>query len=257
MSVVIIPPKADHGPVPVPRKIETQRLILRPWKKNKADAKALYALAKDPKVGPSAGWPVHRDPAHSLQVIREVLATPDIYAVFLKKDLKDLTVENPAGTAGEAARRGGSDRPERVLVGAAGLTYGATGRKWLGEKEAEIGYWIGVPFWGHGYAPEAVRALLDRAFLDLGMEAVWGGYYEGNTRSARVLQKCGFVYHHTDAHSYCEALGETRMEHFMLFRNIHLLKHPLNDKSRRGVSGAGGERDDPVVRADGHVCFEQ
>ena len=40
-----------------PMIMETRRLILRPWKKNKADAKALYRYAKDARVGPAAGWP--------------------------------------------------------------------------------------------------------------------------------------------------------------------------------------------------------
>lgn len=168
--------------------METERLILRPWKKNKADAKALYRLAKDPKVGPAAGWPVHRDPANSLEVIREVLCTPDIYAVILKE-------------SGD-------------LVGAAGITYGATGRRYLKADEGEIGYWIGVPYWGRGLAPEAVSRLLERCFLELGMSAVWCGYYEGNEKSRHVQEKCGFVYDHAEDDVMVEALGERRREHF-------------------------------------------
>ena len=168
--------------------LETERLILRPWKKNKADAKSLYRYAKDPKVGPAAGWPVHRDPAHSLEIIRDILCTPDIYAVVLKEN-------------GE-------------IVGVAGITYGATGRKFLKEDEAEIGYWIGVPYWGQGLAPEAVDRLLERCFEELGINAVWCGYYEGNEKSRRVQEKCGFVYDHAEDDVLVEALGERRREHF-------------------------------------------
>ena len=168
--------------------LETERLLLRPWKKNKADAKALYSYAKDARVGPAAGWPVHKDPAESLQIIRDVLSTPDIYAVVLK--------------AGQQ------------IVGAAGLTYQSTGRKYLASDEAEIGYWIGVPHWGRGYAPEAVKALLRRAFLDLDMQAVWCGYYEGNEKSRRVQEKCGFSFHHTVPDTPCPLIGEVRNENF-------------------------------------------
>ncbi len=194
--------------VEIPGKIETSRLILRPWKKNKADAKALYNLAKDERVGPAAGWGVHRDPAHSLQIIRDILCTPDIYAVLRKQD--DAAVLDRSRSAG--------------LVGAAGLTYGNTGRRWLKEHEAELGYWIGVQFWGQGYAPEAAAALLHRAFYDLGMETVWCGYYDGNEQSRRVQEKCGFLYDHTDEHAFCEELKEERVEHFMKLTRERYLK---------------------------------
>ena len=63
--------------------------------------------------------------------------------------------------------------------------------------EAKIGYWIGRPYWGQGLIPEAVRCLLHRCFTDLHISAVWGAYYDGNTKSRRVMDKCGFRFHHT------------------------------------------------------------
>jgi RimJ/RimL family protein N-acetyltransferase len=62
----------------------------------------------------------------------------------------------------------------------------------LREQDPEIGYWLGVPFWGNGYATEAVRALLDHAFADLGHDVVLGGARISNPASRRVLEKCGF-----------------------------------------------------------------
>lgn len=53
---------------------------------------------------------------------------------------------------------------------------------------AEIGYWIGKPYWGQGLIPEAVRALLARSFNELKLEAVWCGYYDGNVKSRRVIE---------------------------------------------------------------------
>lgn len=168
--------------------LETPRLILRPWKKNKADAKELYRYAKDPRIGPAAGWPVHKDAAQSLAVIRDILSTRDIYAIVLRE----------------------SGRP----IGAAGVTYAGTGRRYLGDTEGEIGYWVGREHWGKGYAPEAVNALLERCFLRLAFTAVWCAYYDGNENSRRVQEKCGFTFHHTNPPELVAALGEERTEHF-------------------------------------------
>lgn len=62
------------------------------------------------------------------------------------------------------------------------------------DDECEMGYWLGKPFWGQGILPEAVMEMLRHAFVDLGMTKVWCGYYEGNTKSKRVQEKCGFRY---------------------------------------------------------------
>jgi RimJ/RimL family protein N-acetyltransferase len=62
----------------------------------------------------------------------------------------------------------------------------------LRENAAEIGYWLGVPYWGRGYATEAVRAAIDHAFGALGHEALQAGARATNPASRRVLEKCGF-----------------------------------------------------------------
>jgi RimJ/RimL family protein N-acetyltransferase len=60
------------------------------------------------------------------------------------------------------------------------------------EPEPELGYWLGVPFWGNGYATEAARAVLDHAFADLGHATILGAARVSNPASRRVLEKCGF-----------------------------------------------------------------
>ncbi len=71
-----------------------------------------------------------------------------------------------------------------VLIGACGIDpY---------ESVAEIGYWLGVPYWGQGYATEAARAVIDHAFGDLEHEALQAGARVSNPASRRVLEKCGF-----------------------------------------------------------------
>jgi len=142
--------------------IETERLLLRPWVED--DAAACYRYASDPRVGPAAGWPAHQSVEESRRVIREILAVPETYAVVLRE------TGLPVGSI--------SLHFHTELIG--------------GEGECELGYWIGAPYWGRGLIPEAARALLRHAFLDLGMQKVWCCYHDGNERSRRVQEKCGF-----------------------------------------------------------------
>ena len=74
---------------------------------------------------------------------------------------------------------------EKVVLGAVGIA--------MAEHEPpEIGYWLGMKFWGHGYATEAVRAVIDHAFADHDFEALAAGARVTNPASRRVLEKCGF-----------------------------------------------------------------
>lgn len=59
------------------------------------------------------------------------------------------------------------------------------------RSDVELGYWLGRPFWGRGYATEAARLMLGHAW-DAGARRVLSGCFEGNARSQRVLEKCGF-----------------------------------------------------------------
>ena len=70
------------------------------------------------------------------------------------------------------------------LIGACGIE--------VRQDGAELGYWLGVPFWGCGYATEAVRAVIDYGFGALGYEVLHSGARVSNPASRRVLEKCGF-----------------------------------------------------------------
>ena len=63
--------------------LETERLLLRPWRES--DAEDLYRYASDPDVGPIAGWPVHTSIENSREIIRDVLSAEETYAVCLKE----------------------------------------------------------------------------------------------------------------------------------------------------------------------------
>lgn len=163
--------------------LTTERLILRPWVE--ADAEELFSYAKDPRVGPMAGWPPHTSVENSRQIIRDILAVPETYAIVLKET--------------------------GLPVGSIGLHFHTDLA--AGDDECELGYWLGVPYWGRGLVPEAAREMLRRAFLDLGLSRVWCGYYDGNERSRRVQEKLGFRYQRTSDNVPVPQMGEVRRGH--------------------------------------------
>ena len=138
--------------------LETERLALRAPRLE--DAKAVAQLANDRRIAENTARIPH---PYSLVDAEKFIASVnelDGEIAFL------ITREN-------------------VVLGAVGIA--------LPEREPpEIGYWLGVKFWGHGYATEAVHAVIDHAFADLECEAVAAGARVTNPASRRVLEKCGF-----------------------------------------------------------------
>jgi len=59
------------------------------------------------------------------------------------------------------------------------------------HRRAELGYWIGVPYWGKGYATEAARAVVEYGFGTLGLHRIFASHFANNPASARVLRKIG------------------------------------------------------------------
>ena len=168
--------------------LKTERLILRRFEES--DAENVFEYAKDPAVGPIAGWPPHKSVGESLDVIRNVFSTAECYAVCLKEDGKAIG-------AIELKLNGHTDMTDR-------------------DDECELGYWLGRPFWGQGIMPEAAREMLRHAFEDLGMQNVWCGYYDGNTKSKRVQEKCGFRYQWTTKDVDVPLMHEKRTGHVNL-----------------------------------------
>ena len=72
-----------------------------------------------------------------------------------------------------------------------GSVIGACGAMFADETP-ELGYWLGAPYWGKGYATEALHALIDYAFGELDHAALQAGARVTNPASRRVLEKCGF-----------------------------------------------------------------
>ena len=74
----------------------------------------------------------------------------------------------------------------------AGELIGICGYTPEGGRTAQLGYWIGKPYWGRGFATEAVRALINHGFTKGGIKHFGGRHFDGNAASARVIQKLGF-----------------------------------------------------------------
>lgn len=169
-------------------RLETARLILRPWRADDADD--LYEYAQDSRVGPAAGWPVHQSREESVNTIHTVFAAPHVFAMELKEGGKVV------GSVGYV------DRHQTSLPG----------------PDDEIGYCLNPAFWGRGLTPEAVREILRWGFQELGLHAQWCGHYDFNGQSRRVVEKCGFLYRFTET-VYVPLMEEERVElHYALTR---------------------------------------
>ena len=103
--------------------IQTKRIIFRPW--IESDAEELFHLASDPDVGPRAGWQPHSSVEQSLEIIHTVFNSDHVWAL-IQKD---------------------SNR----LIGCMGYYDYSESNIGIDEGEAEVGYWIGKPFWNQGY----------------------------------------------------------------------------------------------------------
>ncbi len=151
--------------------LETERLILRPWRPD--DLEALNAYACSPLVGPPGGWAPHR----SLEDSRNLLET-----VFLNNELCWAVTR----------------ASDRVLLGSASLRQD---EKRTAQHAFALGYSLAPWHWGHGYGTEAARCLVVHAFRRCEAETLACYHYPENERSRRVILKCGFTYEGRLRHS--------------------------------------------------------
>ena len=156
MTLVERRPSAPVLPAPV---LATARLHLRAPRRE--DAPAIAALANDRRIAENTARIPHF----------YTLADAEGFLAYLEESETEIAF---AITLADDA-----------LIGICGL-------RTKPRKSPEIGYWLGAPYWGHGYATEAARALIDHAFEDLGLERLEAGARVSNPASRRVLEKCGF-----------------------------------------------------------------
>ena len=96
--------------------------------------------------------------------------------------IKSCSKENPLVTFGIVFRN--------ELVGVTGFVLQTD----IYRKSAEIGYWIGEPYWNKGIATRAVKLLVNYGFEKLNLNRIFTGVFESNKASQRVLEKSGFSF---------------------------------------------------------------
>ena len=155
--------------------LETERLLLRSWRENDLDD--LFAYASSPEVGEMAGWQSHRSIDESKARLEMYISGKNSFALELKESGKVI------GALGFLGSWSDGDGAYSDLL----LT--------------ELGYELAKEHWGRGLMTEAVRRAVAFLFDELSLDAVTVGCSSDNTRSCRVIEKCGFrfvkdsVYH--------------------------------------------------------------
>lgn len=145
--------------------MQTDRIVLRPWVDE--DAEALFKYASDPDVGPRAGWPPHQSVDESLEIIHTVFHNDTMWAIELKETGEAI------GAMGYMPE-GGLNLPAR-------------------EGEPLVGYWVGKPYWNQGICTEALQLMLNHIRRETAYTSLISSHYFDNPASGRVMEKCGFV----------------------------------------------------------------
>jgi RimJ/RimL family protein N-acetyltransferase len=166
--------------------LETERLTLR--RPTLADVKAIARLANDRRIA------------------ENTRRLPHPYS-------QDHAVEFVRGTA--------SDRREAAfLIESNHAPIGMTGINWRDQDTPELGYWLGVEYWGQGFGTEAARAVIDYFFEEFDAEHLFSGARVANPSSRNILEKCGFQWSGVELHRF-EALGSsTPVDCFRLSRGV-------------------------------------
>lgn len=147
------------------RRILTERLILRPWMTD--DAEALFRYASDRRVSEPASWPCHTSVEMSREVIElYFMPNEDLFAIT------DRTTGEPIGCIG-LVPQGDEHYPPS-------------------PTEREVGYWLGYPRWGEGLTTEALHAFIGYCKESLRLESLLITANADNHASRRVAEKCGF-----------------------------------------------------------------
>ena len=146
-----------------PPTIETERLILRPFQMS--DAARVKELAG------------------SYEIYRPTLNIPHPYEDGVAE--RWISTHPAQFYSGEGVNLAVTLKADNILIGAIGL--GASPK----HNRAELGYWIGVPYWGNGYCTEAAMAVIRYGFEVLNLHKITCSHMERNTASGRVMQKAG------------------------------------------------------------------
>jgi RimJ/RimL family protein N-acetyltransferase len=179
--------------------LETERLVLR--RPTLADVKAIANLANDRRIAENARRLPHPYlPDHAVEFVRGIA------------DGKHETV---------------------FLIETNHSPIGMTGVDWREPETPELGYWLGVEFWGQGFATEAARAVIDFTFEEFEVEQMISGARVANPSSRNILEKCGFQWIGVELHRF-EALGSsTPVDCFRLSRGVWASLKTWGNSTRR------------------------
>lgn len=151
-------------------RIETERLILRPWQQSDLDD--FYAYASVEGVGELAGWIHHKNKSETQLILDSFIARKKTFALELKE-------------AGRVIGSLGMEEYDRQGFDGADLD-ALQGR--------ELGYVLSNEYWGKGLMTEAVNAVIKYCFDELNYDFLTCGHFIRNDRSRRVIEKSGFSY---------------------------------------------------------------
>lgn len=159
--------------------LRTPRLTLRRFTPD--DAQAMFEnWASDARVTRYLTWQPHISPEATAQLLKDWCAT----------------YENPS--------------TYNWVLEYAGVPIGSIGAAHLSERDesAELGYCMGYAYWGKGLMTEAVRAVIDYLFAEVGLNRVTILHAAGNPASGKVARKCGLTYEGTHREAFQSASGE-------------------------------------------------
>lgn len=147
-------------------RLETARLILRT--PIASDAPQLYHLARDKRVSENLLNMPHPYERHDADVWIERCRER-----YQRGDGITLAIIN---------------KFEQRFIGSIGIYANYQ------HQRAEIGYWLGVDYWGRGFMPEAVECILEYGFRVMRLNRIYATYFSGNEASRRVMEKVGMHY---------------------------------------------------------------
>ncbi len=152
----------------IPKQIVGKKVILRQLKKS--DAVSIYHYAKDRAI---TKWTTHIPYPYPRGAA----------LIFIRRSAQQIK-------AGKLVNYGITLKGTDEVIGLIGLNKIKIDKE---MQRAEIGYWLGKPFWGSGIMSEAVKLMLDLAFHNLKLHRVYAGVFQSNPASLRVLKKVGFI----------------------------------------------------------------
>jgi RimJ/RimL family protein N-acetyltransferase len=166
--------------------LETGRLLLR--RPTLADVKAIAHLANDLRVAINLRRVPHPyAPEHAVEFVRS-----------LAEEIRNTV----------------------FLIECDATPIGVVGVDWREPEAPELGYWLGVEYWGRGFGTEAARAVIDFTFEEFDIEHLVSGARVTNPSSRNILEKCGFQWSGVELHRF-EALGSsTPVDRFKLSRGV-------------------------------------